>query len=68
MADTTYKIWSTVPTPGLATLLVKKARAEHLRTSSIGAYLELSKIIPMMVRDAMMYMTKISTEIGVMPC
>ena len=69
MADATKKDCNAVPIAGLeiVTLLVRKASAEHLMTSKIGACLELSKFIPMMVMEAMMYMTQIRTEIGVIP-
>lgn len=55
IADATKKVCNAVPYPGLgpAMLLVRKAKAEQRRTSKIGACLELSKSIPMMVSEAM---------------
>lgn len=69
IADTTQNICSSVVTGvGEEMLLVRNARAEQRSTSKMGAYFELSNSIPIIVREAMMYKTKIKTEIGVMPC
>ena len=55
MADATKKDYNAMPITGLAivTLLVRKTSKEHLMNSKIGACLELSKFIPMMVREVM---------------